>query len=142
MSEPLATSTPEREGAISLFNPPNAPKKKVPPFWRPWALEGIPPFPNLSTEEEEEVEWVKEEERFRREEEQRQKYEAWNVRPKYLTFVPADIEGMGSAYFLRFLHRKYFPASQPRNEEEVEYLGIMRKAIEERMAYLNIAPEV
>lgn len=120
----LVTCIPKK-ALPSLSNPPSAPKKRTPPLWRPWVVEKIRILPSLI-----------EEEQLRQEE--RREYETWHIRSKYLRWTPMEIERIDDRDLLHFLHQKYaFPASQPRNEEEVAYLQLMSEAILNRLLNLN-----
>ena len=118
---PLASSSPKKEEEIpSLSNPPKAPKKRPTPIWRTQVLDRIPPFPKMEDLE-------------------RTMYGTWNVRPKYLHYVPADVEMINCPVLLRDLHQRYsMPASQPRNVDETLYLDIMSEALLQRMATLKL----
>ena len=57
------------------------------------------------------------------------------VREKYLRFTPADVGAMmeEDIPMLEWLWERYFPASQPRSQEEEAYLSYMRESVEARL---------
>ena len=125
----------------SLENPPNAPKKAPTPPWRTWALVGIPPFPNLSTEEEEEKAALKEEKEWATAETEREFLERSAIRPKLLAWTPREVKMIDNPQTLNFLHKKFaFPHSQPRNVDEQIFYQMMVEAVVDRMTALHFPP--
>ena len=132
------SSTSDAAPLFSLENPPNAPKKAPAPLWRPWALVGIPPCPNFTTEEEEEKAALKQEEEWAAADEERQLLEGLSIRPKLLTWTPREVEKIDNLETLHFLRKKFGrPCSQPRNEDEQLFYFIMYDAIVDRISALN-----
>lgn len=123
----------------TLSNPPKAPKKAPAPIWRTWALEGLPPFPNLEKEEEEEKAALALEEEWAIIDVEREILESWNLRPKFLRWTPSEVQFIECKDTLKFLHRRYaLPSSQPRNADEILYHHMMVEAVLDRMASINL----
>ena len=138
----MTTSTPSPKakpsGIPSLLSPPQAPKIKAKPLWRPWLLEDL----RLPLPFEDEEERGKRKLRQAKEEE-RAEYERWPIRRKYLKWTPLEVDEIEDANLLQFLFSKYaFPSSQPRNGKETAFFDIMKERILFRMLSLNISPPV
>ena len=123
-------------GIPSLDSPPQAPRRSAKPLWRPWLLEGLrPPLPFESEEErrQRKLQQLREEER--------EAYEEWPIRRKYLLYTPMEVEDIEDVDLLQYLYAKYaFPHSQPRNGKEVAFFNIMKEAITYRLLSLNDSP--
>lgn len=131
LSPPLATSSP-----IRPYVPPAAPRKAAAPLWRPWALVGLRPLPDL---ERAECELEEEERRRKRLEAEEAIYAEWEVRPKFLRWTPGVIAELEDAEELYNLHQRFaFPASQPRNADETIFCAMVAESIVRRMAELRL----
>ena len=124
----------------TLSNPPKAPKKAPAPIWRTWALEGIPPFPNLEKEEEEEKAALAIEEEWAIIiDVEREILESWNLRPKLLQVIPSEVRFIECEDTLNFLYRRFAsPSSQPRNVDEILFHEMMVEAVLDRITSLNL----
>ena len=133
--EDRALSTPPRT-IPSLDHPPQAPKRDRRPHYRPWLLDGLRlPFPIRS-----EAQRRRAMRRLRKEE--REEYESWPIRSKYLMWTPLEVEQIEDMRMLEFLYEKYaFPSSQPRNRREEAFFGIMKETILNRLMILRSIPQ-
>ena len=112
------------KGIPSLLHPPQAPRRDRRPLFRPWILDGLRlPFPIRSKTQKRRV-------MRRLRQEEREQYESWPIRPKYLSWTPMEVEELKDVNLLEFLYQKYgFPASQPRNSKEEAFFDIMKETI-------------
>ena len=139
LSLTLAMSTPIKE-VYSLSNPPKAPKKPPAPEWREWAVVGIPPFPNLETEEEDEKAALSLEYEWAIIDAEREILEGWDLRPKLLRWTPSEVQFIESKETLQFLYKRFaHPCSQPRNTDEIIFHRMIEEAVLERMVTLNLS---
>ena len=119
----------------SLKNPPKAPKRDLKPPFRLWRLEAMRPFPIRSKEQKQQML-----ERLKREE--REVYESWPIRRKYLAWTPLEVEYIDDSNLLQFLYEKYaYPSSQPQNMKEEAFFAIMKDTLLFKLASLRLNPQ-
>ena len=106
----------------SVNNPPNAPKKKK-ISWR--SRRGLENIPKLVFPEEPQTKpyW-------------RVLAESGFVRQKYLRYTPEDVAEIDCIDMLDTLREWYFPASQPHNDFEADYLQLVLDAVNNRLYML------
>ena len=143
---PMATSTPKKGSSCkdvtppsspgkdipSLANPPKAPRRRTRIRYHPYVLQSL----HLPFRLKSETQRRRTLRRLR--EEEREEYESWPIRAKYLQWTPLEIEDIEDLDFLRFLYGKYaFPLSQPRNLYEEDFFRLMKETIQFRILSLK-----
>ena len=60
-----------------------------------------------------------------------------NVRRKYLTYTPEDVEEIDCLETLEWLYEEYNPSEQPRNMDESVYLNLMCAELKKKIVHVK-----